>query len=153
MLTKKELCQCILLKAQQKFSKPMTDLDVYYAGPEVGLALAFLGMIQDPSTLDYVKNTANSSILYKHGNGRTFTCLELLNMLPQDFNIIKEVQEKEKEVVEDNKEPEKEITWDDLKQAIGERSYYRLLDLMESLNTKETIEATISALKGKLNAL
>ena len=145
MLTKKELCQCILLKAQQKFNKSMTDLDVYYAGPDVGLALAFLGMIQDKSTLDYVKNMT-PMILYKHGNGNNLTCIELLNILPDEngFKIEKK---------EDKKEKGENYTLDQIRDRLGERTFYRLLDLLENLQTPEDIRIIINALQSKLDAL
>jgi hypothetical protein len=146
MLTKKELCQCILLKAQQKFNKSMTDLDVYYAGPEVGLALAVLGMIQDPSTMDYVKNMAHNAVLYRHGNGKNLTCLELVNLLP-DENGFRVVEKEAKEVKKES------YTWEQLKERLGDRTYYRLLDLMGDLKTHEEIQIAINALQNKLDAI
>ena len=81
MLTKIELCQCFLSKAQQKFGKAMSELDAYYAGSEVGLALAYMGMIKDQNTLDYIKH--NITAIFKHPSGKELTYLELLNMLPE----------------------------------------------------------------------
>ena len=126
MLTRKELCQCFLSIAQKKFSKPMTELDTYYAGAEVGIALAYLGMIKDPNTIGYIKN--NPCTLFRHTNGRELTCIELLSLLPESDTKI-EINETE---------TNQQITsFGQLKEKLGERKYYRLLDAFEGLQSDE----------------
>ena len=64
MMTRKEFCQHILTKAQQKFGKKMGDLDVYYA-PEVGVALEYLGMVEDMATSDHISMTPVFLFLFR----------------------------------------------------------------------------------------
>lgn len=121
MLTKREICQYFLYKAQQKFGKVMTELDVYYANPEVGIALAYLGLIKDKDTLKYVMN--NSCVLFKHQNGKEFTLVELLNIIPNERlpNCLIDLPEDE----------------DEIKRLIGVRKYFRLLDAIELIQESD----------------
>ena len=121
MLTKREICQYFLHKAQQKFGKVMTELDVYYANPEVGISLAYLGLIKDKDTFKYAMN--NPCVLFKHQNGKQFTLVELLNLIPDEKlpNCPIELPEDE----------------DEIKKFIGERKYFRLLDAIELIQESD----------------
>jgi len=136
MLNKKELCQCFIANAQQRYKKQMTDLDVYYASSEVGLALAYLGMVTDQSTLEYIKNKLKSegSTLFKHSNGRELNCVELLNLLPDEMPI---EQAKPKPKENPPIQVESNITEEEIKQKLGERKYYRLLDAFETIQLED----------------
>lgn len=141
MLTRKELCQCILVKAQQKFGKPMTELDVYYAGADVGLALDFLGCIKDRNLAEYTKN--NKGTLYKHINGKELTYADLINILPETEVSTKPIKNQLRI------EGDVTLTEDQIKNALGERKYYRLLDAFEHLNTDD-LGFVLHLLKEKL---
>jgi len=157
MLTKVELCQCFLTKAQQKFGKAMSELDAYYAGSEVGLALAYMGMIKDQNTLDYIKH--NITAIFKHPSGKELTYLELLNMLPEkipdkDISLISQIKDNKenKEVKLENGLTEEQIRDQRnqdlirIKDRLGERKYFRLLDAFEYLKIEE-FDAAINLLK------
>lgn len=153
MLTRKELCQFFLLRAQQKFGKAMTELDSYYAGSDVGIALAYLGLLKDPDTLAYIKN--NPSTLYKHPNGNELSVIELLNLLPEDRENrekqkeqeeqkeqkeqeMSDAQEKIKDVSIEIDEDKKPVSEDQIRQILGDRKYYRVLDVIETLSKDES---------------
>jgi len=143
MLTRKEICQYFLLKAQQKFGKIMSDLDVYYAGADVGIALAYLGIVKDPATLNYIKN--NPSTLFKHPNGKELTYLELLNFLPED-DFIKE------DLIKVDVRVDHSLTEEGIKAILGERKFFRLLDGLESLeDTEINLVFQLLKLKGKID--
>jgi len=145
MLTRKELCQYFLLKAQQKFGKTMSDLDVYYAGADVGISLAYLGLVKDPATLDYIKSNSNTNTLFKHPNGKELSFLELLNFLPED-DVIKEDHIKVDVKIDHS------LTEEIIKNILGERKFFRLLDGLESLDDTEiSLVFQLLNLKGKID--
>ena len=136
MLTRKELCQIFLIKAQQKFGKPMTELDIYYAGAEVGIALSYLGLIQDQSSLYYVKGAPCP--VFKHPNGKELNYFELLGFLPEENTVVK------KEVKEiKNQVPDAAILLsmdeDQIKELLGDRKYFRISDAIETLKGEELV--------------
>lgn len=144
MLTKKELCQCLLLVGQQKYKKPMTEIDVYYANEiGVGVALAHLNMIKDPTLLNFITSDANS-YLYKHTNGKKLTYSELLNILPEN-EVIKPKVEKTNNL---DVGPEG-LTETQIKEILGERKYYKLLDAFDSLEADE-LGVALNLIKNKL---
>jgi len=128
MMTRKEFCQYLLIKAQQKFGKKMGDLDVYYA-PEVGVALEFLGLVEDLSTLDHISVTP--AYLFASGEGKFVTYKEFLYLLPDDKTTVKDVK---KEVLE------KQLLYStekELKEKVGDRKYYRIMDALEGISVNE----------------
>ncbi len=138
MLTRKELCQVFLLKAQQKFGKSMTEIDIYYAGPEVGLALHYLGLVHDRDSLRYIQD--NPDTMFKHPNGKELSFTELLQMLPDD-TVSAPVLEKSVECLE-AKDSYSGKTECEIKELLGERKYYRLLDAIETLEPHESAIVT-----------
>jgi len=146
MMTRKEFCQHILIKAQQKFGKKMGDLDVYYA-PEVGVALEYLGMVEDMATSDHISMTP--VFLFSSQDGKYISYSELLHLLPDDKTTLKEVKqsvdkEKENTIATILYSTEKE-----LKEKVGERKYYRILDALEGIavNELDTVVGYLNLLK------
>jgi len=139
MLNRKEICQYFLAKAQQKFGKVMTELDVYYAGAEVGISLAYLDLIKDRDTYKYI--LSNPCTLFKHQNGNELTFIELLNLLPENSIKVETKIEKEEKVeeikVEETKVEEIGIGEEQIKKNIGDRNYYRLLDAIDVIQGSE----------------
>jgi len=148
MLTRKELCQYFLLRAQQKFGKTMSDLDVYYAGAEVGIALSYLGYIKDTATLDYIKN--NTSSLFKHPNGKNLTYSELLDLLPEDD--VKSTNSININSIKIEVKVDQNLTEEDIRNILGERKFFRLLDSLESLDNNEiNLVFQLLKIRGKIN--
>jgi len=125
MMTRREFCQNLLVKAQQRFGKKMGDLDVYYA-PEVGVALEFLGLIEDISTLDHIEMTP--AYLFSSQDGKYLTYKELVYLLPDDKTTVKDVQQDTKLFFSTDK---------DLKEKVGDRKYYRIIDAIEGITINE----------------
>jgi len=129
MMTRKEFCQYILIKAQQKFGKKMGDLDVYYA-PEVGIALDYLGLVEDRSTSDHISNTP--VFLFSTQDGKSISYKELLYLLPDDKTTVKEVKKEVEKNTSVLYSTEKE-----LKEKVGDRKFYRILDATEGITVNE----------------
>ena len=122
----------------------MSDLDVYYAGAEVSVALSYLGLIKDKATLDYIKN--NSCTMFKHPNGRELSYLELLDFLPEEEVV------KNKDVIKIEVAFDQNLTEDQIKNLLGDRKFYRILDSIESLTENEiNLLFQLLKLKGKLD--
>jgi hypothetical protein len=133
LLTRKEFCHHILYKAEQKFGKKMGDLDVFYA-PDVGVALEYLGQVEDPGTLETINS--NPAYLFVTKENKYLSYKELLNLLPDDKHTVKDIAKKEAILITEN----------DLKYKLGERKFYRMIDVIENLTQPE-----IDAVMGYLN--
>jgi hypothetical protein len=128
MLTRKEMCQIFLMKAQQKFGKNMSELDIYYAGPEVGISLYCLGLLQDQSSVEYIKSAPCT--FFKHPNGKELTYIEFLSLLPDPNPSV--LDEKPKQ------QPKSQnITEEQIKSILGDRKYYRVCDVVETLQLED----------------
>jgi len=140
MLTRKEMCQIYLIKAQQKFGKSMSELDIYYAGPEVGIALSYLGLIQDHTSIEYIKSAPCT--LYKHTNGKELSYLEFLSLLPETTtnNTVTASEVKKPSQAQDS------LTEEQIKEFLGDRKYYRICDAIENFQ-KEDLVAVAQLLK------
>jgi len=123
LITKKEFCYHIIQKAEQKFGKKMGELDVFYA-PDVGVALEFLGQIEDPSTIDTLN--ANPAYLFITKEGKYLSYKEIIGLLPDDKLLVKEVVKKSTL-----------LTGEELRYKLGERKFYRVMDAIESLDAEE----------------
>jgi hypothetical protein len=123
----------------------MGDLDVYYA-PEVGVALEYLGMIEDMATSDHISMTP--VFLFSSQDGKYISYSELLYLLPDDKTTLKEV----KQSVEQEKNITATVLYStekELKEKVGERKYYRILDAVEGIavNELDTVVGYLNLLK------
>jgi hypothetical protein len=142
MLTRKEFCQIILMKAQKQFGKTMTELDVYYTPPEVGMALSYLGFIQDESTLHAID--IKPCPMFKHPNGKELSYFEFLAFLPQENTVVKkDIKENKEQITEKTEKIENPqiILFDEaqIKELLGDRKYFRVSDAIETLKGDELV--------------
>lgn len=109
----------------------MGDLDVYYV-PEVGVALEYFGLISDPSTLETM--ALNPAYVFVTTDQKTLSYKELLQLLPDD-KTIRELTKKEIA----------SLTEDDLKLKLGDRKFFKVMDIIESF-TKDDLNALLGHL-------
>jgi len=123
LITKKEFCYHILQKAEQKFGKKMGELDVYYA-PDVGVALEFLGKLEDSAISDTMDS--NPAYLVVTKEGKFLSYKELIRLLPDDKDTVKDIVQQSSLV-----------TGEGLRSKLGERKFYRVMDTIETLDREE----------------
>jgi hypothetical protein len=139
MLTRKEFCQIVLMKAQKQFGKPMTELDVCYTAPEVGMALSYLGLVYDEYTLYSID--IKPCPMFKHPNGKELSYFEFLALLPQENTVVKKETKENKENKEQATEPPPTLILDEaqIKELLGDRKYFRISDAIETLKGDELV--------------
>jgi hypothetical protein len=125
VITRLDFCQDIISKAEQKFGKKMGELDVYYAPPEVGVALEYLGHIADPSVVETINS--NPTFVFVTRDGKSLTYRELLYLLPDDKVKVGDITSKETSLLDG----------DTLKSKLGDRKFYRVVDVIEGLTRSE----------------
>lgn len=140
MLTKKEFCTHILQKAQQRYGKKMGELDVFYA-PEVGIALEYFGLLEDPMSKETIE--MNPPYVFVTHDNKSLTYKELLTLLPDDTPI-KNLAKKETIAISE----------DDLKLKVGERKFFKIMDILETFNKidLEYLIGHLTFLKKELDA-
>jgi hypothetical protein len=110
----------------------MGELDVFYA-PDVGVALEYLGHISDPSVVETIN--ANPSFVFVTRDGKSLTYKELLYLLPDDKVTVGDISSKETSLIDAA----------NLKSKLGDRKFYRVLDVIEGL-TRNELDSTLSYL-------
>jgi hypothetical protein len=117
----------------------MTELDVCYTAPEVGMALSYLGLVYDEYTLHSID--IKPCPMFKHPNGKELSYFEFLALLPQENAVVKKETKENKENNEQATEPPSTFTLDEdqIKELLGDRKYFRISDAVETLKGDELV--------------
>lgn len=136
MINRRDFCHHILTKAEQKFGKKMGELDVFYA-PDVGVALEYLGHITDPTVIETIN--ANPTFIFITKDGKSLSYKELLYLLPDDKTRVGDITNQETSLIDS----------ENLKIKLGDRKFYRILDVIEGLtrNDLDSVLAYLNFLK------
>jgi hypothetical protein len=114
----------------------MTELDVCYTAPEVGMALSYLGLVYDEYTLHSID--IKPCPMFKHPNGKELSYFEFLALLPQENAVVKkEIKENKEQATE----PPPTLILDEaqIKELLGDRKYFRISDAIETLKGDELV--------------